>query len=237
MSRHRSKETSKLHITGLCTRNSPVTGEFTTTQRASKAKKFPFDDAIMTIIWKWQMTWMATDIQCRSWPDWCHPLQWRYNGHDSISNHQPHNCLFNHLFRRRSKKTSKLHVTGLCAIPHTNGQLRGKCFHLMTSSCIGITVLKFKIFHFWFQSYEDILHHKKIRFIQTHDDVKRKHFLWYWPLWGNSAITSKFPSQRPVTQSFDVVFDRCLNKQLSKQLRRQWFEMPSCSLLSHCDVS
>ena len=42
-------------------------------------------------------------------------LQWRYNGHDSISNHQPHDCLLNHLFRRRSKKTSRLYVTGLCA--------------------------------------------------------------------------------------------------------------------------
>ena len=30
------------------------------------------------------------------------------------SNHQPHDCLHNHLFRRRSKKTSKLRVTGLC---------------------------------------------------------------------------------------------------------------------------
>ena len=43
-------------------------------------------------------------------------LQWRNNnGHDSVSNHQSHHCLLNRLFRRRSKKTSKLHVTGLCA--------------------------------------------------------------------------------------------------------------------------
>ena len=34
------------------------------------------------------------------------PLQWRHNGHDGISNHQPHDCLLNRLFRRRSKKTS-----------------------------------------------------------------------------------------------------------------------------------
>ena len=33
---------------------------------------------------------------------------------DGVSNHQPHDCLLNGLFRRRSKKTSKLHVTGLC---------------------------------------------------------------------------------------------------------------------------
>ena len=42
-------------------------------------------------------------------------LQWRHNGRDSVSNHQPHDCLLNRLSRRRSKKTSKLCVTGLCA--------------------------------------------------------------------------------------------------------------------------
>ena len=42
-------------------------------------------------------------------------LRWRHNGRDSVSNHQPHDCLLNRLFRRRWKKTSKLCVTGLCA--------------------------------------------------------------------------------------------------------------------------
>ena len=43
------------------------------------------------------------------------PSQWRHNGCDSISNHQPPDCLHKRLFRRRSKKTSRLRVTGLCA--------------------------------------------------------------------------------------------------------------------------
>ena len=43
-----------------------------------------------------------------------YPLQWRHNERDGVSNHQPHDCLLNRLFRRRSKKTSKLWVTGLC---------------------------------------------------------------------------------------------------------------------------
>ena len=42
-------------------------------------------------------------------------LQWRHNDHDGVSNHQPHGCLLNRLFRRRSKKISKLRFTGLCA--------------------------------------------------------------------------------------------------------------------------
>ena len=39
-------------------------------------------------------------------------LQWRQNEHDGVSNHQPHVCLLNSLFRRRSKKTSKFRVAG-----------------------------------------------------------------------------------------------------------------------------
>ena len=42
-------------------------------------------------------------------------LRWRHNGCDSVSNHQPHDCLLNRLFRHRSKKTSKFRTTGLCA--------------------------------------------------------------------------------------------------------------------------
>ena len=47
--------------------------------------------------------------------NWRHmKLRWRHNGRDSVSNHQPNDCLLKRLFRRRSKKTSKLRVTGLC---------------------------------------------------------------------------------------------------------------------------
>ena len=41
-------------------------------------------------------------------------LQWWHNERDGVSNHRRFDCLLNHLFRRRSKKTSKLRVTGLC---------------------------------------------------------------------------------------------------------------------------
>ena len=69
-------------------------------------------------------------------------LQWRHNVRDDLSNYQCLHCLFRRLFRRRSKKTSKLRVTGLCegnrpetgSFPH-KGPVSGKCFQLMTSSC------------------------------------------------------------------------------------------------------
>ena len=46
---------------------------------------------------------------------WFETLHWRHNGRDGVSNHQPRDCLLNRLTRCRSKKTSKLCVTGLCA--------------------------------------------------------------------------------------------------------------------------
>ena len=41
-------------------------------------------------------------------------LQWRHKKCDGISNHQRYDCLLSRLYKRRSKKTSKLRVTGLC---------------------------------------------------------------------------------------------------------------------------
>ena len=52
---------------------------------------------------------------------------------------------------------------------------------------------------------------------------------------GNSTVTGEFPSQRPVTRSFDVFFDLHLNKPLSKQSWGWWFETPSRSLWRHCN--
>ena len=41
-------------------------------------------------------------------------LQWSHNEHHGASNHRCIDCLLSFLFRHRSKKTSKLCVTGLC---------------------------------------------------------------------------------------------------------------------------
>ena len=47
---------------------------------------------------------------------------------------------------------------------------------------------------------------------------------------GNSPVPSEFPTQRPVTRSFDVIFDLHLNKRFSKQSWGWWSETPSCPL-------
>ena len=46
---------------------------------------------------------------------------------------------------------------------------------------------------------------------------------------GNSPVPGEFPAQRPVTRSFDVLFDLRLNK----QSRGWWFETLSRPLWRH----
>ena len=63
---------------------------------------------------------LATKLECLGCfgynvlADFIIVLHWRHNDHDGVWNHQHHHRLINRLFRRRSKKTSKLRVTGLC---------------------------------------------------------------------------------------------------------------------------
>ena len=52
---------------------------------------------------------------------------------------------------------------------------------------------------------------------------------------GNPPVSGGFPSQRPVTH-FDVFFNLRINKRLSKQSGRRWFETPSRLLWLHCDI-
>ena len=53
---------------------------------------------------------------------------------------------------------------------------------------------------------------------------------------GNSPVPGEFPTQRPVTRSFDVFFDLRLNKRLSKQSWCWWFETLSRPLWRQCNA-
>ena len=75
------------------------------------------------------MTWSWNTIET--------PLQWRQNGHDGISNHQPHDCLLNRLFRHISRKTPKPHVTGLCA---ANSLVTGEFPTQMASNAENVSI-------------------------------------------------------------------------------------------------
>ena len=71
--------------------------------------------------------------------------------------------------------------------------------------------------------------------------VRREHVnSWFSALLaicaGNSPVTGEFPTQRPVTRSFDIFFDLRLSKRLSKQLLDCWIETPSHPLWRYCNV-
>ena len=78
------------------------------------AHKYPTDAIICNHAYKFEnlLAWCGRDSVITPWKM---ALPWRHNERDGVSNHQPHDCLLNRLFRRKSKKTSKLRVTGLCA--------------------------------------------------------------------------------------------------------------------------
>ena len=76
-------------------------------------------------------------------------LQWRQNGSDSVSNHQPHDSLLNRYSDAAQKNIKAPHHWPLCGeftgdqwILRANGQLRGKCFHLTTSSWPNVSCLR-----------------------------------------------------------------------------------------------
>ena len=64
-------------------------------------------------------------------------LQWRHNERYGVSNFQRHDCLHNRVFRRRSKKTSKFRVTGLCV---GNSPVTGKFPSQMASSAENVSI-------------------------------------------------------------------------------------------------
>ena len=92
-------------------------------------------------------------------------LQWRHNGCDGVSNHQPHDCLLNRLFRCRSKKTSKLRVTGLCA---GNSPVTGEIPAQMAANAETVSI--------WWRHHVDMAClQKKTR---KHDLLPFEHFLF-----------------------------------------------------------
>ena len=57
-------------------------------------------------------------------------LQWRNDGRGGVSNHQPHHCLLNRLFRRRSKKASKLRITGFAVTGEFPAQMASNAVNI-----------------------------------------------------------------------------------------------------------
>ena len=119
--RHRSKKTSKFGVTGLCEGNHrrpprgfPSQTAVCLTKGQQRGKCFHLMTSSRSVLVVLYSYW-SIHLPVLFWVVWLTALLWRHNEHDSVSYHQPRGCLLDRLFRRRSKKTSKLRVTGLCA--------------------------------------------------------------------------------------------------------------------------
>ena len=60
-------------------------------------------------------------------------------------------------------------------------------------------------------------------------------FRFSGPLWGESTGDRGIPLTKASDTELWCFFDLILNKRLSKQSRRRWFDTPSCSLWRHCN--
>ena len=190
-------------------------------------------------------------------------LQWRNNECDGVSNHQPHDCLLNRSFMRRSKKTSKLHVTGICEgnspvtgeFP-TQGPVTRKMFPfddvIMTQPFmyhVFIYLMTYPSCTVWFNvNKTNICDTYGIGPLCNGDSNTKKHnwfmvtssnetfFVLLALCAGNSLVTRQFPLTKANDAELWCFFDLRLGKQLSKQSKHWWFEMPLHSLWCHCNV-
>ena len=134
------------------------------------------------------------------------PLRWRHNGRDVVSNHQPHNCLFNHSGADHIKHQSSALLAFVRGIhrwpvnsPH-KGPVTRKCFHLMTSSWIKrifffkmVTTLRKKWGEMWLESQNLLIIRRKTVAERT---------IWYWkPRVVCMPTLSSLASQRVVVRT------------------------------------
>ena len=132
-------------------------------------------------------------------------LQWRYNGRDGVSNQQPYHWLSNRFIRRRSKKTTKLCVTGLWM---GNSPLTGEFPAPMASNAENVSIWwRHHASHFYLSS---ITHRYPLSALPTllwgeptgHWWIPLQRtctaefwcFLWYQPqhFWTNYRVTRDF---------------------------------------------
>ena len=116
-------------------------------------------------------------------------LRWRHNERDCVSNHQPHYCLLKRLFGRRSKKTSKLRVTGLC---EGNSPEAGEFTAQRASNAENVPI--------WWRHHDTVTNHLRLDSLLNRlfrQRSKKTSKLRVTGLCeGNSPVTGEFPTQR-----------------------------------------
>ena len=190
--RRRSKRTPKLHATGLCEGNPPVTGhfkwmiQFLLQKYFSRATKLLLSWGAKGLfhIFVYNAVWFSTRSLLSS-------TQW--------------NSVFVCIFQMIEFLTWSYLVIYFLILDSPTKHFTG-----LSGSSI------------WFEMPSDIL--GIFSTLWRHQMETFSVLLALCP--GKTPVTGEFPAQRPVTQSFDVFVDLCLNKRLSKQSWGWWFETP-----------
>ena len=127
-------------------------------------------------------------------------LQWRHNEHNGVSNYRRPDCLLNRLFRRRSKKTPKLHVTGLC---EGNSPVTGEFPAHRTSNAINFSI--------WWRH-----HHTIVVFVTLSFDI---------PMWWVLQAAS---NSRSESHGFAVIIKYFGSIKLGHDDVIKWKHFPRC---------
>ena len=161
----------------------------------------------------------------------------------------PIDCLFKR-FRLRSKETLKPVLLSICEEiwPVTNG------FPSQTNSDVESASMTWRHHRLWSDRRHERMTRYKTVIVNNPGMTARRHAHWTQSkiplalgitLWrrqmetfsvllahcaGNSLVTGEFPSQNPVTLSFDILFALCLNK---RPFVQSWLSNTSLDLLSN----
>ena len=142
-------------------------------------------------------------------------LQWCHNEHDGVSNHQPHGCLLDHLFRHRSKKTSRLQDTPGPLWGEFNGDQWIPA--QMASNMEKISI-------WWHHHVAGVIHHL---WSSPKSD-------WYTKVtsnqWTHMSMSSKYPSKYQLFHWTDL---RLCHKYLETEMLSFW-ELKFCQWLHRC---
>ena len=118
-------------------------------------------------------------------------LQWRHNERHGVSNHRRLDGLLNRLFRRRSNKTSKLCVTGLC---EGNSPVTGEFPSQRASNAENVSI--------WWRHHE-----YSRRCEEINCPILQTSSLWHFNCYKTSWISSPFWSWRLISENVFKIFN------------------------------
>ena len=135
----------------------------------------------------------------------------RHNRHDGVSNHQPNDCLLNHLFRCRSKKTSKLRIAGLCA---GNSPVTGEFPAQMASNAENVSIS-------W--CHDTCIYWNCLKLLWNHIHTQHQEITNFITFWKHNSWQGQYCKHDIVINNFTNTALRMLTSLNFQQLKMKFF--------------